>query len=299
MSLNKTTDLSVAAKLLKGSPWENLPLDKLPWYSPEIEEITPQAQELFEKYSNVEPEKVKAHIKELRDKAYVVFPYPCLARWAFLELSVSLSRQYPEVLERVKNGDKYLDLGCCVGQDIRKLVFDGAPSENTYGSDLEKNFMDIGYDLFLDKSTLKTTFIAADIFDEDSDLKQIAGEIDIIHAASFLHLFDEEGQHKACENIVKLLKSKPGSLFIGRQIGNFECGVHVGSLDSSKNRYRHNPASFEQMWKSVGEKTGTKWKVEARLEDQDLHAIAEKMGLESATIPPGSKWLSFAVRREA
>jgi hypothetical protein len=37
----------------------------LPWYSPEIEEITPQAQELFEKYSNVEPERVKAHVKEL------------------------------------------------------------------------------------------------------------------------------------------------------------------------------------------------------------------------------------------
>ena len=61
---------------------------KLPWYSAEIEEITPQAQELFEKYSDVEPGKVKAHIKELvrskvpmkwlhadipqRDKAYVV-----------------------------------------------------------------------------------------------------------------------------------------------------------------------------------------------------------------------------------
>jgi hypothetical protein len=192
-----------------------------------------------------------------------------------------------------------LDLGCCVGQDIRKLVFDGAPSENTYGSDLEKNFMDIGYELFLDKPTLKTTFIAADIFNEDSDLERIAGDIDIIHAASFLHLFDEEGQHKACERIVKLLKSEPGSLFIGRQIGNRESGVHVGSMDSSKKRYRHNAASFEKMWKMVGEKTGTKWKANAYLEDQDLHAIAEKLGLESATIPPGSKWLSFAVRREA
>lgn len=32
--------------------------------------------------------------------------------------------QYPEVLERIKNGDQYLDIGCCVGQDIRKLVSD-------------------------------------------------------------------------------------------------------------------------------------------------------------------------------
>ncbi|KAL5446501.1 hypothetical protein PMIN06_007769 [Paraphaeosphaeria minitans] len=271
MSLNKTPDLSVAVKLLKGSPWENLPLES--------------------------SDKVKAHIKELRDKAYVVFPYPCLARWAFSELSVSLSRQYPEVLERVKNGDKYLDLGCCVGQDIRKLVFDGAFRKHIRLG-LGGEFMNIGYDLFLDKSTLKTAFIAADFFDENSDLKQISGDIDIIHAASFLHLFDEEGQLKACESIVKLLKSKPGSLFIGRQNGNFESGVHVGATDSSKKRYRHNAESFEHMWKRVGEKTGTNWKAEARLEDQDLHTITEKMGLESATIPPGSRWLSFAVRRE-
>lgn len=38
---------------------------KLPWYTPEITDISSQAQELFEKYANVEPENVKAHIKEL------------------------------------------------------------------------------------------------------------------------------------------------------------------------------------------------------------------------------------------
>ena len=190
-----------------------------------------------------------------------------------------------------------LDLGCCVGQDIRKLVFDGAPSESTYGSDLEKNFMDIGYDLFLDKSTLKTTFIPADIFDEESNLKQIEGEIDIIHAASFLHLFDEEGQYAACKRIVKILKNKPGSLLIGRQIGNEESGVYMGSLDSSKKRYRHNPDSFHEMWKKVGEETGSKWEVEAYLEEQDLFVLAEKIGLEASSIPPGSKWISFSILR--
>jgi hypothetical protein len=157
--------------------------------------------------------------------------------------------------------------------------------------------MDIGYELFLDKSTLKTTFIPADIFDPESGLKNIEGDIDIIHAASFLHLFDEEGQYKACKRIVEILKSKPGSLFIGRQIGNKESGVYVGSIDPSKKRYRQNPESFQEMWKKVGEETGTKWEVEAYLEDTDLHALAEKMGLDSAFVPPGSKWLSFSVRK--
>src|SRR5207253_3242808 len=99
---------------------------------------------------------------------------------------------------RVKDGQKLLDVGCCVGQDLRKLVYDGAPAENTFGSDREQSFMDIGYELFLDKSTSKITFIAADILNPDSDLKQLNGQIDIIHAASFLHLFDWDECVQAC-----------------------------------------------------------------------------------------------------
>lgn len=29
---------------------------------------------------------------------------------------------YPEILQRVKDGQKLLDLGCCFGQDERRLV---------------------------------------------------------------------------------------------------------------------------------------------------------------------------------
>ena len=37
----------------------------------------------------------------------------------FLELGVTESPQYSEVLQRIKDGDNYLDIGCCVGQFIR------------------------------------------------------------------------------------------------------------------------------------------------------------------------------------
>lgn len=48
----------------------------------------------------------------------------------FLQLNMSLSPAYDEVLSRLKNEQRLLDLGCCFGQDIRKLVHDGVPSEN-------------------------------------------------------------------------------------------------------------------------------------------------------------------------
>lgn len=224
------------------------------------------------------------------------YPYPCLGRFAFLELSISLSPKYPEILQRIKNGDKYLDIGCCVGQDIRKLASDGAPSENMYGSDLQQEFMDIGYDLFLDKSTLKSTFIAADILNPESGLKQLEGQIDIIHAASFFHLFDWDESVTAMKQAVRLLKAKPGSMLVGRQIGNAEAGARAGSR-TNKQRYRHNQESFEKMWKQVGEETGTNWNVDARLSSEDLFKLGLAAGVKADFIPPDTRWLSFTVTR--
>ena len=65
-----------------------------------------------------------------RGQVWKIAPYPCVGGFKFLELNMSLSPTYGNVLSRLKGGDKLLDLGCCLGQDIRKLVYDGVPSEN-------------------------------------------------------------------------------------------------------------------------------------------------------------------------
>ncbi|KAF2686996.1 hypothetical protein K458DRAFT_363448 [Lentithecium fluviatile CBS 122367] len=268
--------------------------EDMPWFLKEVQNLEPEARELFEKYCMIPSDDVLSHVKQFRDKAFKIRPYPCLARFTFLEVGLTLSPQYAEILQRVKDGDTFLDLGCCVGQDIRKLVFDGAPSENTYGSDREKAFMDIGYDLFLDKDTLKTTFIGADIFDAESDLKDLAGKIDIIHTAFFFHLWDLEGQTQAVRRVVQLFKDKVGSLLVGRQLGNIKGGT------SEKGRFRHDAESFAQMWKKVGEEMGMEWKVDAWLGEEDLWAKTQKEGLgDVGWVPPGSRVLNFTVRRVA
>lgn len=48
----------------------------------------------------------------------------------------------------------FLDLGTCLGQDVRKLIFDGAPVDSVYGTDLLAEFVEIGYDLFRDEEKL-------------------------------------------------------------------------------------------------------------------------------------------------
>ncbi|KAJ5118118.1 uncharacterized protein N7443_003200 [Penicillium atrosanguineum] len=208
-----------------------------------------------------------------------VAPYPCIGSFRFLEITIYNSAAYPEILARLKSGDKYLDLACALGQDIRHLIFKGAIPSNLYGSDLRPEFFNLGYDLFFDRSTLKATFIASDIFDDTSALlRQLAGKLDIINAASFFHLFDWDSQVSVAKQVVKLLRPVSGSLLVGRHSGN----VRPGKRDGSELRgpiYRHDTVSFRRLWEQVGRETGTEWEAditEEKWEDLQTHADSDE-----------------------
>jgi len=168
----------------------------------------------------------------------------------------------------MKTGEEtYLDLGCCFGQDIRRMVYDGVSSENCYGSDLRLDFMELGYKLFLDKDSLRSQFIAGDVFDQEADIKELDGKVDILHAASFFHLFDLERQKQVARRVVKLLKPKKNALLLGRHVGDVKGGVKTHPLDPSRTNYRHDPDTWKKLWEDIGEETGTKWEVEVEMQD--------------------------------
>ena len=147
----------------------------------------------------------------------------------FLDLSVGRSAQYASVLSRIKSGSQFLDIGCCFGQDVRRLIFDGAPIANVHGSDLQQPFLDLGYDLFKDHDKLpSSTFIAADVFDASpaSALKAFEGKVDIIHAASFFHLFGYQDSATVGRRFIGLLRKQPGGMIFGRQMGNRTAGEY-------------------------------------------------------------------------
>lgn len=50
------------------------------------------------------------------------FPYPCIGAFRFLDMSIPKQPIYPEILERLKAGQKLLDVGCALGQELRRLV---------------------------------------------------------------------------------------------------------------------------------------------------------------------------------
>lgn len=226
-----------------------------------------------------------------RDRLWAVAKYRCIGRLRFASVPDAdmADDGFREALRRLKSRDSQdvlLDLACCVGQVIRKLVHDGVDSTRLLGADLHPEFIDIGYELFRDRDRLGATFVAGDIFDaDDVGFAKVAGKPTIVHAQAFFHLFDWQRQVAAAERVVELLR--PGTsnaMIFGSQMGNLQPGeipnIHGGT------RFVHNQESFQRLWDEVGAKTGTKWRVDAELEaraqdDQDDKETRRRRGARS------------------
>ncbi|KAI1457494.1 hypothetical protein F4805DRAFT_467338 [Annulohypoxylon moriforme] len=225
------------------------------WYEKEFPGIPDDARALLENYSHVPLGEVDAHVLAIRDKAWDIYPWPCVGKFKFLRLSLYEKPSYASVLERLKTGAKYLDVGFCVGQDIRKLVADGAPSQNIHGIELNAPFIDLGYDLFRDRETLRAQLAQGDALDlsDDSVFAKLAGTIDYIHLGLIFHVFDLDKQRLLLENCLRALKPEAGTLILGEAVGDVE-GVQVPS-----GGFLHSADTFRKLWNDISEKRGQRF----------------------------------------
>ncbi|KAK0724656.1 hypothetical protein B0H67DRAFT_598167 [Lasiosphaeris hirsuta] len=231
------------------------------WYQATLNRVPDTAQQMFRDYSGIPDDKVLEHIHRIRDQAWEILPYPCIGVFRFLDFPACLSPIYPEVLARVSDGETFLDLGCCFGQDIRKLVQDGAPSDNIIGVDTEARFIDLGYELFDDRNKLKARFETGDVFAEDF-LSKYRGKVDIIFLGSFLHLFTFDQQVAIVAQLEKLLRPVPGSLVFGRHMAIEEKGGTLRRNALGWDLYHHSSDTISLLWEKAPE---GKYRVESAL----------------------------------
>jgi len=212
-----------------------------------------------------------------------------------LNLAVGQHQLYQsEILPRMLGGDQtFLDLGCAFAQDVRRLVADGVDSRQCYGADLRLDFLQLGYELFNDRDTLKTRFIEADIFDQNSSLKKLDGQIDIVNASSFFHLFDLEEQKQVARSVIKLMRPRKDSLIVGRQVGNAN-PREVPRRDGAGSRFRHDVESWRQMWDDVGQEFGVKFEVDGRI--QPVGSLGVKANISEAD-GESAVMMEYSVRR--
>ena len=243
-------------------------------YEAELKYIPLGFATLLEKYAKTPPESQITHVLSLRNRAYQSHPYPCLGRFRFMDLDLSNHPRYSEILSRLKSPDEdelFLDFGCCVGQDIRKLLLDGAPVSKIYGSDILPEFIETGYELFRDKSTFPSDhFVApADAFDESGDnaLARFDGKVSILHISAVFHLFGLEQQRKLARRCLKLLSHKKKCLVLGGQTANINAGEYPRGNGGM--RWRHNSESWAQLWENAArEQGGCTVKSESILQDR-------------------------------
>ncbi|KAI0371999.1 hypothetical protein BV20DRAFT_992286 [Pilatotrama ljubarskyi] len=215
-------------------------------------------------------EKLRARILDVQKRAYAQYPYPCIRGFHFVNLMMPRNAIYPTVLEAGKRGTTlFLDLGCCMGTDLRKLVYDGYPASQVLGCDLRPEYIQLGYELFGDADKCPIRFFTSNAFDlpttvQDSDtnptpppptpatvtdLAQLRGSLTHIYTGALFHLFDEETQYGLAVRLATLLKRRPGAVVFGRHQGLQEEGYiddHLG-----RNRYGHSETSWTRLWKKV------------------------------------------------
>lgn len=177
-----------------------------------------------------------------------------------------------------------LDLGTCLGQDLRKLVADGAPKEGLYGADLFPEYESVGHQMFRDASRFENRFITADIFDDSADglLAKTGGTWDVVNIIMFLHIWDRPTQYAASKRILKLLNEQAGSMIIGAQTGSTEPGELVlkppyVAEGEERSIYRHSVETFIEMWKEIGKESDTRLEVKVEYDDPEARkTLAEE-----------------------
>ncbi|GBE84355.1 predicted protein [Sparassis crispa] len=211
-------------------------------------------------------QELRRKILAVQKGAYERYPYPCIRSFHHVSLMASANPVYSAVLNAGRSGNTiFLDIGCCMGTDVRKLAFDGYPAPQILGCDLRQEYIDDGYKLYQDAATCPIHFFTSDIFSVPvsfdartpgsadistvTELVQLQGTVMHIYTGALFHLFDETTQYAIALRVAALLKHEPGAIVFGRHSGL----EHEGMIDDhlGRTRYGHSTTSWPLLWKKV------------------------------------------------
>ncbi|KAI0700443.1 hypothetical protein BC835DRAFT_418851 [Cytidiella melzeri] len=297
MSSDSTTADSVRQPPPSGNEYDsnNAPLDPS-FYDVDVEFLS--------KLTGItDPEELKQHVLRVQAEAYAVHPYPCIKLFTFARTKINHYPAYSQLLKLGKERKDvvFLDLGCCVGNDIRRAVLDGFPASRIIGSDLNPGFWDVGHELFKSTpGTFPVKFLPGNIFEPSffdpsttpsentpdlsglTSLIPLTGRVSAIHASAFFHLFNEARQLELATLFAALLSPESGSVAFGSHIGLQEKGLRLevlqpGQKDAEVRMFCHSPESWKEMVEGVfGKGKVDVWATLKEIQRKDYVKVNEK-----------------------
>jgi len=273
-------------------------------------------------------EEVRDILFKSREAAYKALPYPCIRHFHFVCFFMQRNGIYKHVIDYARKApaDKapvVMDLGCCMGTDLRKLVQDGYPTNtsntNVYGCDLQHEFVVEGHSLYRDgpdtKSPTPIKFFADDVFtlplrSETNSitstgsfgLKDLIGKIDILYAGALFHLFDEEKQVDLARRLITLINVDDGvneeTIIFGRHRGSPTGEKGIMQMEFGKT-FCHSASSWKELWQGLlveafGEKVLERLRIEAVVEELDPDSTSS---FKSRSFNQGWLFWSISLRR--
>ncbi|KAG6371201.1 hypothetical protein JVT61DRAFT_9825 [Boletus reticuloceps] len=204
-----------------------------------------------------------------------IYPYPCIHAFHYISLSIAEHNAFPCVLKANQssgqaNAPLLLDIGCCMGTDLRHLVQSGYLATSVIGCDVRRDFIDLGYELYSDRDRCQISFFVGDVFDitllpfpqvaddahpslkDVQSLNELRGHVNYVYAGSLFHLFDEGTQEAIARRLATLLDVSGGSgpaVLFGKHVAQAEEGVIDDAM--GRTRYAHSPASWKELWERV------------------------------------------------
>ncbi|PVH93073.1 hypothetical protein DM02DRAFT_733335 [Periconia macrospinosa] len=249
------------------------------WYMPSIGHKLTQTHDFFIEATALEEKDLVPALYELREKIWTIGAYPCYGLWWFVLPGISgLTGWWEEVVQtRAERGELILDMGCGIGQEIRRVAgIKGVKPTQLYALDVSREMWDLGLSFFGDAGSPPAEFIHAEArsyFDPSSlrhnseRLYQLSGKIDVILIAMFLDIFHWPDQKEVLNTAAHL--SKIGTQVIGYSRGTATTDEkHEGCWDESGTRcWVHDDITMQILWFDVGKATNTTWKVEVKIVD--------------------------------
>ncbi|WQF88027.1 hypothetical protein CDEST_13041 [Colletotrichum destructivum] len=217
------------------------------WYKVDLDEtaLGPDIVKLLSGYSGISEPEQPAHIKSIRNEAWQTFPFPCIGQFMFLRLRLSTYSFYPRLLSYLSQAadkDKppplFLDLGACLGQEVRKLAFDGVPVSQLFMADRFIGYKTCAARLFRDADGLGDNYMLFDVFAPGSQglgERCLDGRFSVVALVNVLHLFGYDDQVRICCRVVtELLLQKEEVVIVGSQMAATSKGGPVklpGAVD--------------------------------------------------------------------